>query len=110
MFGAQIEREKETLTLSPGGNRVHKLFFLGFVDSGHLTNHRALQIDLEEFFSRWRYNSRNAMFRFESEGNNMSETPIRTDTPEKKFLAFIYPEIKDLATHFITLVSGVLVF
>jgi hypothetical protein len=35
---------------------------------------------------------------------------MRTDPPEKKFLAFLYPEIKDLAKHFLTLVSGVLVF
>jgi hypothetical protein len=40
----------------------------------------------------------------------MSDIPSRSDPPELKFLAFLYPEIKDLAKHFLTLVSGVLVF
>jgi len=40
----------------------------------------------------------------------MSDLPQKTDTRENKFLGFLYPEIKDLAKHFLTLVSGVLVF
>ena len=40
----------------------------------------------------------------------MTDVLDKNDSPRKKFLAFLYPEIKDLAKHFLTLVSGVLVF
>jgi hypothetical protein len=40
----------------------------------------------------------------------MADVPDKNDSPQQKFLVFLYPEIKDLAKHFLTLISGVLVF
>jgi hypothetical protein len=40
----------------------------------------------------------------------MAGVPDKNNSPQEKFLGFLYPEIKDLAKHFLTLISGVLVF
>jgi hypothetical protein len=40
----------------------------------------------------------------------MADMPTSSDSPQEKFLKFLYPEIKDLAKHFLTLLSGILVF
>lgn len=40
----------------------------------------------------------------------MADSLSSTDTTERKFLGFVYPEVKGLAKHFLTLIAAVLTF